>query len=327
MSRFEKKCFVGSASFHGLLLVIFIFGSAFLVSKPKLDIGPVITMLAIPTDKPFNTGGNPNGNPAPPAPAPAPVTPPTPQPQPQPTPQPPEQQPVKHEEAPPKVEAKKLEPKKEPVKEVVKEKGDLPLKIKPDKKETAKKDPSTNSNTVAKPAISTTVVRRTVDTAKIQRELAQQAAREKEQRDAREYAQQVARYNAERNRVAEQVGGIVGGVGKSLSHSTVVEPLGPGGIAFANYGSMVREAYDRAWHVSQDLSDNDSVAVARITIRRDGTVRDSIISRRSGNPLLDKSVQRALDAVRFVAPFPESTKDAERTFNIEFNLKTRKAVG
>lgn len=324
MSRLEKKCFVGSASFHGLLLMIFIFGSVFLASKPKLDIGPVITMLAIPTDRPFNTGGNPNGNPTPPAPAPAPVTPPAPQSQP--TPPPPVPQPPQHEEVPPRVEPKKPELKKEVVKEVEKEKGPLPLKSKPDKKETVKKDESA----VTKPAISKTVVRRTNDTARIQREMAQiaaLAAREKEKREAAEYAQQVSRFNAERSRIAAQVGGIVGGVGKSLSHSTVVEPLGPGGIAFANYGSMVREAYDRAWHVSQDLSDNDSVAVARITIRRDGTVRDSNISRRSGNALLDKSVQRALDAVRFVAPFPESTKDAERTFNIEFNLKTRKAVG
>ena len=325
MSRFEKKCFVGSASFHGLLLVVFIFGSAFLVSKPKPDMGPVITMLAIPTDRAFNTGGSPNGNPNPPAPAPqpAPVTPPAPQP----TPPPPEPQPLKHEEAPPKVEAKKPEPKKEAVKELEKEKGPQPVKVKTDKKETAKKDNSTNSNTTAKSVINRTVVRRTNDTARIQREMAQIAAREKDQREARAYAQEVSRFNAERSRIAAQVGGIVGGVGKSLGHTTVVEPLGPGGIAFANYGSMVREAYDRAWHVSQDLSDNDSVAVARITIRRDGTVRDANISRRSGNALLDKSVQRALDAVRFVAPFPESTKDAERTFNIEFNLKTRKAVG
>ena len=225
------------------------------------------------------------------------------------------------------MEAKKPEPKKEAVKELEKEKGPQPVKVKTDKKETAKKDNSTNSNTTAKSVINRTVVRRTNDTARIQREMAQIAAREKDQREARAYAQEVSRFNAERSRIAAQVGGIVGGVGKSLGHTTVVEPLGPGGIAFANYGSMVREAYDRAWHVSQDLSDNDSVAVARITIRRDGTVRDANISRRSGNALLDKSVQRALDAVRFVAPFPESTKDAERTFNIEFNLKTRKAVG
>jgi len=35
MSRLERKCVIGSAAFHGLLLVIFIFGSAFIGPKPE----------------------------------------------------------------------------------------------------------------------------------------------------------------------------------------------------------------------------------------------------------------------------------------------------
>jgi TonB family protein len=167
------------------------------------------------------------------------------------------------------------------------------------------------------------VVKWTNSPARAQQELAQQAR----DKAAREYAKQMAQYNAERARVLSKVNGIVGGVGQSLSHSTVVQPLGPGGLAFANYGSFVRDAYDRAWHVGPDLTDDDSTAVARVTIRRDGTVEDAKFYRRSGNTLLDKSVQRALDSVPRVKPFPEGTTDTERTFTIEFNLKTRKAVG
>jgi TonB family protein len=313
MNRLQKKCFVVSAGLHGMLLVALVFGTAFQRSNKKMvDIGPVIDLVnAIPTDRPVNSGGNPNGNPNPPAPAPAPV-----QPLP-PPPQPVKQEPVKPE---PKPEVKQVK-KPDPVPETPKVKAELP--VTPPKKVVEKK-PVKEATPAPKPAISTKVVRRTNDPARVQQELAERAARDKAEK---EYARQVAQYQAERARLVSQVGGIVGGVGKSLSHSTVVAPLGPGGLAFANYGSIVRDIYDRAWHVGPDLTDDDSTAVARVTIRRDGTVEEAKIYRRSDNSLLNKSVQRALDSVRRIAPFPEGATDSERTFTIEFNLKTRKAVG
>jgi protein TonB len=317
MNRLQKKCFVVSASLHGLLLVALVFGTAFLRSEKKMiDIGPVIDIVnAIPTDRMVNSGGNPNGNPNPPAPAP--VQPPPPQPVRPPPPQP------KPEPGPPQPKPKPPEPKvvkkPDPVPDVPKIKAE-PLVQKP---KVVEKKPPVKETPVAKP-ISTKVVRRTNDPVRVAQALAQKAAREKAERD---YAKQVAQYNAERARVISQVGGIVGGVGKSLTHSTVVAPLGPGGLAFANYGAIVRDIYDRAWQVGRDLTGDDSVAVARVTIRRDGTVSDARIYRKSGNPVLDKSVQRALDSVTKLPAFPEGATDAERTFNIEFNLETRKAVG
>ena len=310
---------------HALLLVIFLFASAFSASK-TMTLPPVITLVgATATDRLVATGGNPNGNPAPPAPAPQPKPVEVPKPQAAPVIPKPEPKPVKKEASKPKEHVLK----KDLAKETLKDKGDLPVRTsrKQEKKQPDKKNPPKEvASAASRRVLPTNVVRR----ATAEAIAAQAAARADELRRAeaeRQYRIAMANYARQKQEIAEQVGGIIGGVGKSLSHSTVVEPLGPGGEAFVNYGSWVREKYDRAWRVSQGLIDDDGSTLAKVTIRRDGTVQAAAISRRSGNPVLDKSVQRALDEVRFIAPFPEGAKEPERTFTIEFNLKTRKAVG
>jgi colicin import membrane protein len=313
MNRFEKKCFIGSAGFHGLLLVVFVFGSAFMAKDTLLkDMGPVVTIDNVKvTDGPNTGGGNPNANPAPPAQNLA--QPPVPQPKP-PDPEPPKvAKPPEPEPDPPKQQEplKKTESKSKelPKKEMVKDKGEIPVKPVP-------------KNNSAKSDISTTVVKRTNNIAQLQKEAAARAAKDKADREAWE------RYNQQRLAIAKEAGRVASGAAKGLTHSTVVEASGPGGEAYVNYGSFVREIYDRAWLVSPDLADDDSSAVARITIRRDGTVRSAVLSKASTNASLNKSIRRALDAVREIGkPFPEGAKELERTFNIEFNLKSRRAVG
>ena len=314
MNRFEKKCFIGSAGFHGLLLLAFVFGSAFMAKDTLLrDMGRVVTMENIKvTDGPTTGGGNPNANPNPPPqqnPKPVEPTPPV---QPPKAEKPPEQEPVRKPEPKPEVQ-KKPEPKNKetPKKELAK--GEIPVK------------PSTKDKSI-KSDISTTVVTRTNNNAQAQKDAAARtaalAAKDKADREAWE------RYSQQRAAIAKEVGRIAAGAGKGLTHSTVVEAFGPGGEAFVNYGSLVREIYDRAWMVSPDLADDDSSAVARIVIRRDGTVSSAVINKPSANASLNKSVRRALDAVREIGkPFPEGAKELERTFNIEFNLKTRRAAG
>ena len=76
-----------------------------------------------------------------------------------------------------------------------------------------------------------------------------------------------------------------------------------------------------------DIADDDSVVVARIVVHRTGRIISASISERSGLSPLDKSVQRALDGVKSLPPFPESTRDQERTFVIEFSLKAKRLVG
>ena len=290
--------------FHTLLLAIFFLGSAFMSSKKSEPLPPVITMLAIPTDRPVSSGGSPKGNPEPPAPAPQPQVQ-------QPLVQPPPPQPVRAvkrvEPDPPKPA-----PRREVVKETPQPKAEVPTKV-PEPKRSAPRPKDTaalrdlTNNVVTR---SRSDSRAAADQARSRQIAAQRAA------DAKARAQQKA--------IASAVNGIIDGVGKSLSSSTVVEPLGPGGAAFVNYGSLVREVYDRAWVVPPSLTDDDSTARAEVVIARDGRVISARLIRRSGHPVLDKSVDRALDAVTRVAPFPEGTTDARRTFTINFNLRTKR---
>jgi protein TonB len=122
----------------------------------------------------------------------------------------------------------------------------------------------------------------------------------------------------------------IGGASRELEgflNGTAVDVPGPGGEAYANYATFVREAYDNAWIVGQVLTDDDGTAVVKVVIRRDGRVIAARIIRRSGNPALDKSVQNALDRVKEVRPFPEGARDDQREFTIDFNLKAKRALG
>src|SRR5262245_22806196 len=78
MNRLQKKCFIASASLHGLLVLILLVGPAFLASKSKLNDMPVLDVIPSRlVDEAFSGGGNPKAPPPPPAPS----VPPVPQPQ------------------------------------------------------------------------------------------------------------------------------------------------------------------------------------------------------------------------------------------------------
>ncbi len=319
MSRLEKKCFIGSAALHGLLLVVFFCGSAFFNSSHKAPpMPPVITIMAMPTDKALSTGGSRQGTPTPPAPAPAPepVTPPAPTP-PAPTPEPPRPVKPQPEPEPPKSrETVKVKP--------APEKSDFAPK-KDAKKEKEKPDPKdTAENTSAKPArnISTKVIKRTNDTVLA----ASQAAAQKRSADHRAQQQAIADFNRQQQAFASRVGGVVNGVGQHLGKNTVVEPLGDGGAAFANWGSLVAEIYKRAVHASHPQSDDDAVAVIRVTVARSGSVKDTDWKRRTGDPQLDKAVERAMRSVRVVPEFPKDSTDSERSFNINIGFEAKRVT-
>jgi TonB family protein len=125
------------------------------------------------------------------------------------------------------------------------------------------------------------------------------------------------------------VNGAIGSLAKGLSGGTQIEAPGPGGEAFANYEQFVKSVYDHAWIAPDDISDDGLTVRVRVTIRRDGNVvRESThVERTSGNPALDTSVRRAVERVKFVHPFPEGAKDTERTFKINFNLKSKRQAG
>lgn len=292
MNRFEKKCFMGSAAFHGLLLVVFVFGAAFLPSKrPDSTIG-VITFIR---SSDIQNAGAPSASPAPPAPAPAPTQP-----------DPPAAQPV---------QPKPVEPDPVKPKEVV-----VKPKEKPEIAKDSEKGPLPKTKPEPKPAISTKVIKRTNDLARLDKAKATEA-----KADA-EYRTKVALYNKQRTKIASDVTGTLAGVGKNLSRSTVVTSIGTdtsGGAISGRYGDGLKAIYDRNWVLNNDLYDDETVASVSVVVRRDGSVKSATMTRSSGNAAFDRSVRAALNNVKTVQPFPPEMKDAEREFTWKFERKTR----
>jgi TonB family protein len=137
---------------------------------------------------------------------------------------------------------------------------------------------------------------------------------------------------AERKRlknVEESLSQLSSAVQSSGAEKTVVEVpgIGGGGEVFAGYKEAVYTAYYRAWITQDSVADRLAGPEARIVVARDGTIVSAELVSPSGDPALDKSVDRALRAVTKLPPFPAGARDEERTFRIRFNLDAKKASG
>jgi TonB family protein len=306
MSRFEKKCFVGSAALHGLLLLVFLFGSAFLSSDKTMVLPPVVTLVnANVTDKLIASGGNPQAKPAEPPPS---AQPPKIQ-TPQPPPEPPKEE-VKHDLKPKEPDPEPVKPRKAELTKTPEKKRDKT----PDK--TARKEEKTDPDK----SLTSNHVKRT-NNLELARQESARISREKAARAEREAR---ARYDAQMREVANQVSGIVSGVRSGISHETVAEVVGPGGAAYVNYTSLIIEKYRAAVYASHPQSDTDAEAMIRVVIARNGTVRSSEWVRRTGNSVLNSAVDRAMKTVHSLPEFPPEAKDSERTFNITIAFEARK---
>ena len=329
MTRFEKKCLVASTGTHLFLVLLLVFGSAFITATdqqptyPKLKFYPsnlIIAALAggggnpkiAPSDDVQKGNPNPNAptvSTPPPASPPKPVQPPTPQP------------PAPVDPAPPKPQVKKQDPRKAPPKP-----EKLPEKV-------ADKTPPTPP----KHKIDLTELQPIVRTEKDKEKQRKEAEeRERQRKEAEEEAKAEAQRREETRqrriagqRIANQLNQAVEAMQRGFASGTKVDVGGPGGEAFANYAAVVERAYHDAWRILPDLNDDDVITSVRVVINREGRVVSSEILRKSGSVLMDRSVQKALDRVRIegLPRFPDFIKDSERSFTIEFNLKTRKLTG
>jgi TonB family protein len=110
--------------------------------------------------------------------------------------------------------------------------------------------------------------------------------------------------------------------------ATTIEDFGPGdgGPSVGNYADLVRTKYEIAWQAPDDTATDDAITKVSVTIARDGTVLARHITRPSGDAQVDRSVQRTLDRVTFIAPFPEGAKDKQRTYIINFNLRAKRGL-
>lgn len=113
---------------------------------------------------------------------------------------------------------------------------------------------------------------------------------------------------------------------QNLSASTTVDMPGNSSVAYANYASVVKSVYEQAWLLPNSIAnDNENVKVT-VTIASDGTVISARIVDSSGDGTLDTSVQKTLERVTFVAPFPEGTTDKQRSYTINFNPQLKRML-
>lgn len=285
MNRLQKKCIIFSVTLHLLLIGILLFGSAFLGSQPKNESAVLLTAFDpnMVNDLLNSKGGNPNVQVAP-----ATTQPPA---------TPAQAKPV---EAPKPVEppkARQVTPEKvEPPEPVTK------TKFSDDEPKPTKRSESLSADELklTKPHVSKPVKIRD-----------QSDSRAKEYADARRAAQ-----NFERS---------VQNLSKELSTSTAVELPGPGGGGplSAAYRDIVASIYNAAWSSPPGLNDDMAKVTVRVIIASDGRVVDGRITKPSGNPAMDHSIQNMLDTVTFVRPFPDGSKDRERPFEITLSLRAK----
>jgi TonB family protein len=309
MNRLQKKCMVASAIMHSLLLAVLFLSPAFMSSQKKVETIPVMTLIpGRLIDEKMAGGGSPNVSQPPPKSEPA-ATPPAAPVQPPPTPEP----------APPENRITKSAPAVEPEPTPVKSSRE-PTPIPPKKsaketppaKSTKAEAPSNPKEKAPKKKIEIPDFDKPSDAANKQKADAAKKAREDKARARAEYASRL-------KDVSESLG-------KDLSTGTAFEAPGPGGEAYAYYGWAVRARFDEAWDPS-NVAEPDGIVKITVTIRRDGTVLSSKITQPSSGAALNRSVQRALDRVKSVPPFPEDAKEEKRSFNLEFNLKAKRLSG
>ena len=288
MNRTQQKCFVASTGFHLLLIMILLIGPAFLSSKSKSDNSPILDVIPGKLiDAAFSGGGNPLAKPPPPD-IPAPPKPQIAQPTPPPQP----------------TQVRQPDPPQKPVEEV------KPTKPDPNSLETR------DDHKRRKPEVNTTLVEHKPNTGKPVKPSTTTSTADNEERQ---------RADA-RRRAADLIGATARSLRNDVSPGTSLEAYGPGGggEAYASYDAVVKSVYWHAWTPPEDTASDAAITKATVTIESDGSVLSARIIKPSGDTSVDRSVQRALDQVRFIAPFPEGVKDKQRTYTINFDLKAKR---
>jgi TonB family protein len=131
----------------------------------------------------------------------------------------------------------------------------------------------------------------------------------------------------QQQRQAQAIQSALRNLKSNLTPGTTIDMPGNSSVAYANYASAVKSIYEQAW-VPPDNADNDEAnAKVSVTIANDGTVISAHIVTPSGDAGVDASVQRTLNRVTFIEPFPDGAKEKERTYIINFNLKTKRLLG
>ena len=344
--QFQTKCFVASAAMHVLLLLIVFVAPAFLPEKPRVST-PVINLVSARQLDAILRAAEAPSAPAPTAPAapvpPAPtVTEPAPTPKAVETPRPIE--PAPPPPAPKPVEPPRKEVAKEPPPKITKaEPRPLPpspkgkeAPVKKDTKKAKEPEPVPTKSTSAKPAPTKDTPKSTIkiaDTKNLVSRKQEEDAKAKQRAEAEERAETAAAAKAaqlaHQQRVAKMnsiLGGIQGGLSSPVDVN-IDAGTGPNAAAFLEYGQMMVQVYERSWLLPGTLNDTTAIVSVTVTVARSGRVLNWEVRRPSGNSAIDKSVRETLQKVIQFEAFPASFREAQRTFNIDFNLKAKRSSG
>jgi TonB family protein len=292
--------------------------------SPILEIIPDNLRL---TDGNTIGGGNPNAQPpkggpqlsAPPQPPVQEPPPPTPPPTPPPKTPPPE--PSKAQEPPPETpKAELLPPKKNLATEIQRSTPNAPKAQDVDPTLSTQKQKASKSDF----QLAEAPKKRSKKDIDAERKASEAAAAAEEAREAREHQARVAAAREAWNRAqqarADAVRGVASNLGKNLSGSTSFEMPGPGGAAYAPYGSYLMAFYKLRWKKPTTLNVDHGEVEAEITVQRNGRVSAFRLVKPSGMRALDDSVREVLDRNRDLRPLPEGTSDPERRLTIRFDL-------
>jgi TonB family protein len=101
---------------------------------------------------------------------------------------------------------------------------------------------------------------------------------------------------------------------------------GNSSAAAANYAQVVKSVYEQAWTPPDDTASDDANIKVRVSIASDGTVISASVIVPSGDASVDVSVRNTLERVQFIQAFPAGSADTERTYIINFNLKSKRQM-
>jgi len=113
----------------------------------------------------------------------------------------------------------------------------------------------------------------------------------------------------------------------NLTSAMTIDMPGNSSVSYANYAAVVKSVYEQAWQPPADAANDEANVKVTVTIANDGSVISARLLTPSGDSGLDASVQRTLDQVTFIAPFPDGAAEKERTYTINFNLKAKRSLG
>ena len=289
MGKLKRSCLAGSFVLHTMIIALLVLGPMLLAKRQEkvqvIDLIPSEIVDQILSPKVSVTPPTTTQTkPTPPKPKPVKIT------KPKPKPTPPRPKPVKTTKPKPKP----TPPKPKPIK-ITKPKPKIKVNLKPVK--ITKPKPKIKVN--LKPTI------RRPDSSKVK---AQQEA-----------AERARKANAKRQ---ETLNNSINRLSSNLSGSTAVNaPLGR--LAAANYESLIRKKYmDATFHPG--AINRDPVVKVRLVIARSGKVLSARIINNSGVTSWDRAVQKSLDRVKHIAPFPKSISGSKKTFTLNFNSRSFK---